>query len=52
MDASRQLITPTLSAADAPTMKSLSDVGPGSDIFQRRCPRCQGGMPGLPTSRA
>ena len=35
MDASRQLITPTLSAADAPTMKSLSDVGPGSDIFQR-----------------
>ncbi|CAB4711976.1 MAG: hypothetical protein F2663_10180 [Actinobacteria bacterium] len=24
----------------------------GSDIFQRKCPRCQGGMPGLPTSRA
>lgn len=20
----------------------------GSDIFQRRCPRCQGGAPGLP----
>ena len=20
----------------------------GSDIFQRRCPECQGGMPGLP----
>jgi hypothetical protein len=21
----------------------------GSDIFQRRCPKCQGGKPGLPT---
>lgn len=22
----------------------------GSDIFQRRCPHCQGGRPGLPTA--
>lgn len=21
----------------------------GSDLWQRKCPRCQGGMPGLPT---
>ncbi len=23
----------------------------GSDIWQRRCPKCGGGKPGLPTSR-